>query len=104
MGTPEAATNIYDQDLGGRIAFVVGNEARGLSDAWRKGSFRGVKLPMSGIGDSLNVSVTASLMMFEAKCLKCATLNDNSTVLKHKGKGKNSYTAINSGMICNSVE
>ena len=67
VGTPEAVTSVYDQDLAGRIAFVVGNEARGLSDAWRSGDFRDVKLPMTGIGDSLNVSVTASLMMFEAK-------------------------------------
>ena len=67
IGTPEAERSLYSQDLGGRIAFVVGNEARGLGDLWRTGSWRGVRLPMSGIGDSLNVSVTASLMMFEAK-------------------------------------
>jgi TrmH family RNA methyltransferase len=67
VGTPEAELSLYDQDLSGRIAFVVGNEAHGLSELWRAGNWRGAKLPMSGIGDSLNVSVTASLMMFEAK-------------------------------------
>lgn len=66
VGTPEAQISLYDQDLSGRIAFVVGNEARGLSEQWRTGEWQGVKIPMSGIGDSLNVSVTASLMMFEA--------------------------------------
>lgn len=67
VATPEAERSLFREDLGGRIAFVVGNEARGLSELWRTGNWRGVRLPMSGIGDSLNVSVTASLMMFEAK-------------------------------------
>ena len=67
VATPEAESSLYNSDLDGRIAFVVGNEARGLGKAWRTQDYRGVKLPMAGIADSLNVSVTASLLMFEAK-------------------------------------
>ncbi len=67
IGTPEARCSLYQLDLTGRVAFVVGNEAEGLSADWREGPWQGAKLPMNGVGDSLNVSVTASLMMFEAK-------------------------------------
>ena len=67
VGTPEAPSSIYESDLTGRVAFVFGNEARGLTDSWRSAGWNRIKLPMSGTADSLNVSVTASLMMYEAR-------------------------------------
>jgi TrmH family RNA methyltransferase len=67
VGTPEAPTSIYEADLTGRVAFVFGNEARGLTHSWRSADWNRIKLPMSGTADSLNVSVTASLMMYEAR-------------------------------------
>lgn len=65
VATPEAESSLYETDLTGRIAIVFGNEARGLSATWRSENLNGVRIPMQGIADSLNVSVTASLMMYE---------------------------------------
>ncbi len=63
--TPEATQTIFEIHLPRRTAFVLGSEARGLTDIWKLGR-RQAKLPMAGIADSLNVSVTAALLMFEA--------------------------------------
>jgi len=69
--TPEAEASIYDINFAqfspARIAFIFGNEANGLSDFWRDKTQHPIKLPMRGIADSLNVSVTASLFMYEAR-------------------------------------
>jgi len=48
-------------------AIVVGTEATGLSDAWLKSAEAIVKIPMQGEIDSLNVSVSAAIIIFEAK-------------------------------------
>ncbi|MFK7767136.1 MAG: TrmH family RNA methyltransferase [Mariniblastus sp.] len=60
------SSDFYQTDLRGNTAVVLGNEARGLSDAWSGPEFKAVKLPMLGSADSLNVSVTASVMLYEA--------------------------------------
>lgn len=62
----EGATELFDADLTGDLAIVLGNEARGLDGQWRHQSFEPIRLPMNGLADSLNVSVTASVIMFEA--------------------------------------
>ena len=62
----EDAQDFFGQALDGKVAIVLGNEANGLTDAWRGNGFQPVKLPMNGIADSLNVSVTASVMLYEA--------------------------------------
>jgi TrmH family RNA methyltransferase len=51
---------------GGRCAIVLGSEARGLSDVWQGADVTAVKLPMRGVADSLNVSVTAAVLFYEA--------------------------------------
>lgn len=66
ISTPEQADNLYDINLNSRCAVVVGNEALGLSESWMQGNFDRVRLPMNGVADSLNVSVTAAVIMFEA--------------------------------------
>lgn len=53
-------------DLTGPTAIVLGNEAYGLSDVWRTADVAAVRLPMLGIADSLNVSVTAAVLFYEA--------------------------------------
>lgn len=48
-------------------ALVVGTEADGLSKEWLRNSFKNVIIPMQGEIDSLNVSVSAGILIFEAK-------------------------------------
>ncbi|GER58978.1 TrmH family RNA methyltransferase [Patiriisocius marinus] len=48
-------------------AIVVGTEATGLSDIWRKESTKNISIPMQGAIDSMNVSVAAGIVIFEAK-------------------------------------
>jgi RNA methyltransferase, TrmH family len=55
-----------EADLRGPVAIVLGSEATGLSDAWRGSDVEGVRLPMAGIGDSLNVSAAAAVLLYEA--------------------------------------
>ncbi len=55
-----------DADLSGPLAIVVGSEAAGASDAWRGDGTEAVRLPMLGVADSLNVSVAAAILLYEA--------------------------------------
>lgn len=56
----------YDTDMSGGTAIVMGTEATGLTDIWRKAADAHIKIPMLGRLDSLNVSVSAAILMFEA--------------------------------------
>ncbi len=61
-----SAQSLYDLDLTGRVALVLGNEHRGVSDeaaARADGVFR---IPMMGMIESLNVSVAAAVCLYEA--------------------------------------
>ena len=48
-------------------AIVVGTESTGLTDIWRKASDKNIIIPMQGAIDSMNVSVAAAVLIFEAK-------------------------------------
>ena len=50
---------------GGRFALVIGNEARGVSDAVRAAADVTLRLPMRGGAESLNAAVAAGIMMYE---------------------------------------
>lgn len=56
-----------DADLTGPLALVLGAEAEGLSDAWRKPDVQAVRIPMLGVADSLNISVSAAILLYEAR-------------------------------------
>ena len=56
----------YETDMVCPTAIVMGTEATGLTDQWRQAANAHIKIPMLGIGDSLNVSVSAAILMFEA--------------------------------------
>ena len=47
-------------------AIVMGTEATGLTDEWRKAADAHIRIPMLGNLDSLNVSVSASILLYEA--------------------------------------
>ena len=57
----------FDVDMTGRTAIVLGNEARGLSDAWSGDFVSPVLVPMNKTIDSLNIAMTATLMAYEAR-------------------------------------
>ena len=57
----------YKEDYTLASAIVVGTEATGLPEAWRIEAFKNINIPMSGEIDSLNVSVAAAIVIFEAK-------------------------------------
>jgi len=52
-------------DTGGKFVLVIGNEARGISEAVRSAADCRVKLPMRGGAESLNAAVAAGIMMYE---------------------------------------
>lgn len=56
----------YDTDMTGGTAIVMGTEATGLTDIWREAADAHIKIPMLGRLDSLNVSVSAAILMYEA--------------------------------------
>jgi TrmH family RNA methyltransferase len=63
---PDAKTAYTDVDLTGPVAVVLGEEHRGLPDAWREAAAERVAVPMRGRADSLNVAVTGALLLYEA--------------------------------------
>lgn len=56
----------YEADMCSSTAIVMGTEATGLTDKWREAADAHIRIPMLGCGDSLNVSVSAAILMFEA--------------------------------------
>ena len=54
-------------DLRGPVAIVVGAEDDGLTNAWTAPDVDAVRLPMLGMADSLNVSVSGAVLLYEAR-------------------------------------
>ena len=63
----QEAVPYYTQDYTQPTAIVVGTEATGLTEAWRKASKKNIIIPMEGVIDSMNVSVAAAILLFETK-------------------------------------
>lgn len=65
--TPEGAQDFWQVDMTGPTAILMGREHEGLSDGWlRKEDVKRIKIPMHGLSDSLNVSVSAAVFLYEA--------------------------------------
>lgn len=56
----------YDVDMKGGTAIVIGTEATGLTEQWREAADAHIRIPMLGALDSLNASVSAAILLFEA--------------------------------------
>ena len=56
----------YDTDMKRGTALVIGTESTGLTDIWRNAADAHIKIPMLGSLDSLNASVSAAILLFEA--------------------------------------
>lgn len=63
---PEAKNDYSREDFNRPLAIVIGSEQKGLSDFWIEHSDLKVKIPMRGLGDSLNASVSAAVVVYEA--------------------------------------
>ena len=63
----QAAADYREADLRGPLAIAVGSEAGGLGAAWLAADVEGVRLPMLGRADSLNVAAAAAVLLYEAR-------------------------------------
>ena len=66
VARPDADLSHTDADFRGGGAVVLGSEAEGVSAAWHGPLVTPVRLPMLGTADSLNVSVAAAVLFYEA--------------------------------------
>ena len=64
--TEKCEDSLYDCDLRGPVALVMGSEERGISPAMLGLCDARVRIPMSGEISSLNVSVAAAIVLYEA--------------------------------------
>lgn len=63
--TPGANKNYTDTDMTGPLAIAVGAEHQGLSELWLEGADK-VVIPMRGQADSLNLSASLAVLLYEA--------------------------------------
>jgi TrmH family RNA methyltransferase len=70
LADTEQSVSYRDADYGGRTALVVGSERYGISPAWHEAGFGKIGIPMLGSADSLNVAVSASVLLYEARARK----------------------------------
>ena len=69
----EAKTYYYNQDLKGPIAIIIGSEGFGMSRLVKENCDFLVKIPMYGKINSLNASVSAGIVIYEAVKQKILT-------------------------------
>ncbi|MBA1332645.1 23S rRNA methyltransferase, partial [Candidatus Endoriftia persephone str. Guaymas] len=62
----EAESELYQADLKGPLAIVMGSEGKGLRRLTREQCDSLIKLPMLGAVESLNVSVATGITLYEA--------------------------------------
>lgn len=63
--TEKAEMELYDANLAGPVCVILGSEEDGISEAYLKMSDERVKIPMFGNIESLNVSVSTGVMVYE---------------------------------------
>jgi 23S rRNA (guanosine2251-2'-O)-methyltransferase len=63
----DAGTAMWDADLSGGAAIVLGAEGRGLRPLVRRTCDAAIAIPLAGRVESLNVSVAAALLLYEAR-------------------------------------
>ncbi len=66
-----ATTSLFDCDLTGNIAFMMGNEGAGLSDELLALAIQPVTIPMPGKVESLNAAAATAICLFEAVRQRC---------------------------------
>jgi TrmH family RNA methyltransferase len=72
LADTDDSVNYRAADYRGRTALVVGSERYGVSPAWYQAGFPRIGIPMLGAADSLNVAISASVLLYEARARKDA--------------------------------
>jgi RNA methyltransferase, TrmH family len=67
LTTPYTTQSLYMVDLNRKIGLILGSEAKGADEQWFKHADEKIIIPMSGKVDSLNVSVAAAVVLYEAR-------------------------------------
>lgn len=70
LADTDESINYRTADFDGRTAIVVGSERYGVSKPWYEHGFTRIGVPMLGYADSLNVAVSASVLLYEARARK----------------------------------
>ena len=65
--TLQNSNEYTEEDYTKASALIVGTEATGLTEIWRENATQNINIPMQGEIDSMNVSVAAAILIFEAK-------------------------------------
>jgi 23S rRNA (uridine2479-2'-O)-methyltransferase len=58
---------LAEADVGGDLVLVIGNEAKGMSAAWRERCDEVVAIPAAGVAGSLNVAAAAAILLYEVR-------------------------------------
>ena len=61
----QAEADLFDLDLAGAVAFVIGNEGAGVSPSLQQAATQRVRIPMPGAMESLNAAAAAAICFFE---------------------------------------
>ncbi len=64
--TPRAERSLFDVDLRGPVAFLVGSEGAGLAEELLQAADDTIRVPMRAPVESLNVAVASALLVYEA--------------------------------------
>jgi TrmH family RNA methyltransferase len=79
---PRDGVSIFDADLGGPIAVLIGGEGHGLPQAIVEGADERVTIPMQAPVESLNAAVTAALILYEARRQRATTKDTKHTTTR----------------------
>ena len=89
MATSPAGQKIYaNANLREPLAIVMGSEQQGLDDFWMKNADVLLRVPMHGRADSLNVSITTAIIVYEALRQRGETKTRPASVTPPKTKDK----------------
>jgi TrmH family RNA methyltransferase len=76
-GLLNGVQSVWDVEFGTGSAVIIGNEASGLGRRWQELDSDGFRIPMAGSIDSLNMSVSAAITLYEALRQRSAPLSDH---------------------------